>query len=671
MDQIRRQFLSETEDLLEQILADLDELREKRDDGRLRRQLIDGIFRRAHRIKGSAASFGFDELGEIAHDFESMLGAVRAGRPLVSDDMLDTCERAVQAMSENLNLVTSGNASRHSPLSESEEIPATRDTLSADSQRILNDVLTPIWPALTAEEKLRLAEAVAEGSHLRVATASFDSANFQQQFIRLKEKLAAHGDVISTAPTGNANRPDKINFKILFASHADVHEVEADLVGFRVGITEGESAINVSQATAHGETDMPLALRLTPASSPSHFIRTDLDELDKLISSTHELLRLTASALNLTLSQAAIGKRVRRELEKLDVQILRSFKSVEDELIGLRMVSLGPVFQRAARAGRAAARLNNKEIDFEIAGADLRVDKLLRDAIADPLVHLVRNAVDHGIEDADARTRTGKMKRGVVRIEGSNHGSQTRIRVIDDGRGIDTDTISQVAAKNGIIDEGVNLDMARSVRLIFRPGFSSRSSVSTTSGRGVGLDVVETAVEHVGGEVRVKSDDQRGTTFEIRLPVSFGLLRATVISSASNRYCIDASRVLQTREIDASQIVTTEEGDILRSEGELISLIRMRELLGQPSDEAVPLNRLALITFAYQEESGDEALNGLKRIGIVVDRIERTEEVLVRSLGCYAARWPGVGGATQLRDGVVALILDLPRLLQTRGSSEL
>jgi len=318
-----------------------------------------------------------------------------------------------------------------------------------------------------------------------------------------------------------------------------------------------------------------------PRSLPalSNFIRTDLDKLDQLISSTHELLRANSRALDLRLSEQQPTNVARLELEKLNEQIRRSFVNLEDQLINLRMVSLGPTLQRAMRAGRAVARLTGKEIDFEIVGGDLRLDKLLADSIADPLIHLVRNAVDHGIESTGERLQEGKKPRGIVSIEAVSEGSQSRLRVVDDGRGIDPVLVTKAALRLGVLPGDSTLDIERSLRLIFRPGFTTVASPSGISGRGVGLDVVETAVEQVGGEVRVSSNPGRGTTFEIRLPVTFGLVAANVVVSAGNRYCIPAD---QTLGIDAIDVVDGASG------ANQLRQVSMRDLLGQPEEADDP-----------------------------------------------------------------------------------
>lgn len=355
---------------------------------------------------------------------------------------------------------------------------------------------------------------------------------------------------------------------------------------------------------------------------------------------------------------------VQEELERLDVQIRRSFLSVEDKLIGLRMVSLAPVLQRAARAGRAAARLSNKEIDFEVVGSTLKLDKLLSDAIADPLIHLVRNAVDHGIERPEQPAKSAEPKRGRVRIEVTSQGRQTCLRVTDNGRGVNPELVSEAAVNLGVIGRDTLLDMDHSVRMIFRPGFTTLSSASTISGRGVGLDVVETAVEHVGGELRVSSQPGQGSTFEIRLPATFGLLRSTMVVSGGNNFCIDSGQVVGIEVIASSQIEKTADKEALRSESAVVAIVRLRELLGQPVDETESTDLVHVITCEFPEKGSRDDMHRKERVAVVVDKVVGSEEVLVRNLGRHSSRWPGIAGGTELRDGTVALVLDLRRLIQ-------
>ena len=649
MDKTQREFLVEIEDLVEQIFADLDELRATKTDGWARRELIDRIFRRVHSVKGSAASSGLEIVSHIAHEFENLLTEIRAGRVLVDDEVLDTCESAVETLSESLTLATSrivepSHRTLFDRLQAATLNQAAREP--ADSDAKLKNIPFDIWESLDESAKNKLVSIAAEGSPLFVVRTSFDIGNFDAEFFRLKEKLAPFGEVISTSPAVD-ERPDKINFRILYAINTDLQTVETAVSDFAQVVFEEIVSDNDPAAAK----EILSASRALGSARLSNFVRTDLDRLDRLISSTHALLRTTSTTLALAMSQLPVPS---EELHKLNKHIRSSFIGLEDELINLRLVSLGPTLQRAARAGRAAARLEAKEINFEISGADIRLDRLLVEAIADPLIHLVRNAVDHGIETVDERTQAGKLLRGTVRIEAVTEGSQSRLRVADDGRGVDPHFITAAARRLGLFKSDTPLDMEQSLRLIFRPGFTTLASASDISGRGVGLDVVETAVEQVGGELRVSSKPGYGTTFEIRLPVTFGLVATNVIVSAGKHYCIPAN---QTLGIDAIDVIDGASG------ANRIPQVSMRDLLGQPEEPDDSTNRLQLITCQFTDERAGLDNQKTKSVGIVVDEVEAPQEVLVRNLGRHAGRWYGIAGATELRDGTVALVLDLPRLL--------
>jgi two-component system chemotaxis sensor kinase CheA len=336
--------------------------------------------------------------------------------------------------------------------------------------------------------------------------------------------------------------------------------------------------------------------------------------------------------------------------------------ALEEQIINLRMVSVGRTIQRAIRAGRVAARVSGKEIEFSAEGDDLRIDKLLCDAIADPLLHLVRNAVDHGFETSEEHTKAGKKPAGRVRIAACSEGGRARILVSDDGRGIDPEVVSQVAVKLGLIEQGTTLNMDQSLRMIFRPGFSTTTRVSNVSGRGVGLDVVESAVEQAGGAVRVRTQPGKGSEFEIRLPATFGVLRSLVIVVDGFRYCVDAGQIVARLGIGADQIESSAEEESFNWHGEVLSVANMRKLLAQSDGEVKSAGKRDVLIC----ELPDSDAEPFKHIAIVADGIEGTQEVLVRSLGCYAARWIGIAGAAELRDGSVALVLDLPALLIER-----
>jgi two-component system chemotaxis sensor kinase CheA len=310
------------------------------------------------------------------------------------------------------------------------------------------------------------------------------------------------------------------------------------------------------------------------------------------------------------------------------------------DLVDLRMVPIDRALQRAYRAGRSAAIAAGKKIAFEVIGGDIKIDKALSDAIADPLIHLARNAVAHGIETEPERLKAGKDRKGNIRIEASTLLGRTTIKVSDDGRGIDSESISNEAKRLELIAEDARIDLERSVRLIFRAGFSTVSDVSEVSGRGVGLNVVETTIEELGGTIRVKSAPGEGSVFEILLPVTFSLLNAVVVRSARFRNLIDTKHVLSNEAIDDK---TQQQFNLDKLLGfDATDIDNNAELICRVVDSKVPGS-----------------------IVLLVNEVLGTEQVLVRSLGSRGGRWLGVAGAVEMRDGTVALLLDLPALIET------
>jgi two-component system chemotaxis sensor kinase CheA len=320
--------------------------------------------------------------------------------------------------------------------------------------------------------------------------------------------------------------------------------------------------------------------------------------------------------------------------------ISASFMQLTADLVDLRMVPIDRVLQRAYRAGRSAAIAAGKKIAFEVIGGDIKIDKALSDAIADPLIHLARNAVAHGIETEPERLKAGKDRKGNIRIEASTLLGRTTIKVSDDGRGIDSESISNEAKRLDLIAEDARIDLERSVRLIFRAGFSTVSDVSEVSGRGVGLNVVETTIEELGGTIRVKSAPGEGSVFEILLPVTFSLLNAVVVRSARFRNLIDTKHVLSNEAIDDK---TQQQFNLDKLLGfDATDIDNNAELICRVVDSKVPGS-----------------------IVLLVNEVLGTEQVLVRSLGSRGGRWLGVAGAVEMRDGTVVLLLDLPALIET------
>lgn len=645
MTEEQRLFVADAKEIVERVYRDLEQLRKALREGRRRRELAAQIFRRIHTLKGSGGSLGFTPVSQIAHEFEGVLDGARLGRVQLNDNVLDAFEDALDAIARGLLAPPSDepNPGFAPIIQKLNELAAESKTQGVISGKLRSSLPPDIAGSLSEYDLQHAREAVREGAKLFVVSAAFDIETFDRGFRELTKLLGESGEVIATVP-GESATTAEISFRLLYAAELLTGETlrQASLLG-RIESNEIKVARPRSSDTkptvGATETKPP-----TNTEVPDSSVRVELKHLDELISTTGELHRQTANAL------VTLGTPPKSETFEIAARNLRSrFVDLEERLIRLRLVPVGEVLERAAsRAGRIAARQLGKEVEFEIAGGDVGIEKSLADVIADPLLHLVRNAITHGIEDPADRKAAGKKPIGQVKLAASNHSGRIHIAVTDDGRGIDIERIVAAAAAQGI--SSTNLSMDQCLRLIFRPGFSTSSELSDLSGRGIGLDIVDRAMDIAGGEVRVATDRGVGTTFVMILPAALSMIRCLLVRSAGQVYAIDASCLDQSRGMTRDDL----------------PLLQLGSLLGQETGEATAEG--AVVVWKAPSYT-TTPINGTQSYRIALDGVVGIQERLVRSLGRHAARWPGLCGATELLDGTVALVLDLEELIRLRDDS--
>lgn len=654
MEAAQLQFIADAQEIVDQLDHDLEQLRAFRLHGPKRRELAARIFRRVHTLKGSASSLGLNVVSEIAHEFESVLDGMRLGRIPIDDPVLNLFEEATNLIAQTLASPTAGPDQAKRLIPRLHGIAKT----SASQGRIANTLRA----ALPAEVALSLSEydlqhareAVREGTKLFVVSARFRIEDFDQNFRELSKLLGQVGEVIATVP-GEPTTAEEIGFKLLYATDVVTDEIarRAATLG-RIEIT----ALKVEDPAARREVPAPRSAHSSSGDPPAS-VRVELEQLDQVISDASELFRDTTNALS-----AVRGPDNRDVVEAASLHLRRRFVELEERLIKLRLVPLAELLERtAARAGRIAARQLGKEIEFEIVGGDVEIDKMLADAIGEPLMHLVRNAVGHGIESPEERIAAGKNPTGKVTLVAFSEGSRIHISVSDDGRGIDLKRVASVASEHGIADPK-SLSDDQCLRLIFRPGFSTAAEVSEMSGRGIGLDVVDRAMERTGGEVRLRTGPGHGTTFLIIMPAALALVDSIVVQSGQQLYAIETAHVAGQCIPTPDELSQAEDtGNFEWKEGSL-PLIKLSSLVTQRTENG----RQAPTELIICETGGDRFTNiGINRFALAVDKIIGEQEILVRSLGRHGARWTGVTGATELTDGHVALVLDLEALIRASG----
>lgn len=661
MSDEQSQFIADAREIVERLYRDLEQLRSARSHGRQRRELAARIFRRVHTLKGSAGSLGLKFVSEIAHEFEGVLDGVRLGRVEITDAVLDAFEDGVDAIARTLE---SAPAAEPRPVAAA--VIKRLGALAAQSQK-QDTIAGNLRAALPPEIALSLSEydlqhareAIREGAKLFIVAAGFTIETFDQNFRELTKLLGQTGEVISTGP-GAPPKDDEINFRLLYAAELVSTDSlrQAEALG-RIELSEIKLAPSA--------TGVKVAPEAFPAPAPPadmvETVRVDLRQLDELISGASELFRFTTNSL---LSLGAPENKP--AFDSATRHLRRRFVELEERLIKLRLVPAGEVLTRAAaRGGRMAARRLGKEIEFEIVGGDVGIDKSLADTIADPLLHLVRNAVTHGIESPGERQAAGKSPTGKIKLAAFSEGSRIHIAVTDDGRGIDWDRIVAAAAARGITNNASDLSMDQCLRLIFRPGFSTAPDVSEIAGRGIGLDVVDRAMEQAGGEVRVATEPGAGTTFAMIMPSALALVQCLLVQSGDQLYAIESVGLSEEAVPAVNQTGSIENNGRVDWQGESLPLLHLSTLLGQRAGA----NRAGTMIVWQAPDNGAVARadhGGSNRYVLVVDSIKGHQETLVRSLGRHAARWAGVCGAAELFDGNVALVIDLEQLIESAST---
>ena len=658
MDEAQAQFIADAQEIVERLYNDLEQLRPARLHGPQRRELAARVFRRVHTLKGSAGTLGLKSVSEIAHEFEGVLDGVRLGRVEISDEVLDAFDDAVDAMARALETALSTE-----PQSDTTAIRQNLNSIAQKSgkQETIADTLRSVLPAeiarsLSEYDLQHAREAIREGAKLFIVSAGFAIDTFDEKFRELSRLLGQSGEVIATVP-GESGAPDEICFRLLYAAELIANESmrQATTMG-RIEVSELK--LEPSDVTARESPTQPASL-LSPAEVASS-VKIELGRLDELISDASELFRET----NRTLATLN-GPTQSQDVGTTGARLRRQFVELEERLIKLRLVPCAEILERAAmRAGRIAARQLGKQVEFEIAGSEVGIDKALADTIAEPLLHLVRNAVGHGIESPEERASAGKNPTGSVKLAAFSEGSRIHITVTDDGRGIDLDRIVAAAREHGIAGNGAGLTMDQGLRLIFRPGFSTTSEVSELSGRGIGLDVVDRAMGQAGGEVRVATEKGAGTTFVMILPAGLALMRCQTVRCGQGYYGVGSARVIGRRLLDARESAEIQNAKTVEWEGENLPVFILPNLLAEPAEMFTPALQSLIV---WQSDRNRPARRGVpERLGLLVDSIETEHETLVRSLGRHAARWHGIAGAAQLADGNLALILDVEELIKSQ-----
>ncbi len=714
-------FVAEAQEIIDAIGKELLRLEQHRGGGAAAAepdpQIVNAVFRGAHSLKGLAAMFGVERMTGLAHALEDRLDRLRMGREPLDAATLDLLLEAPDLFARIIAEEASGSGPAGT--AEAAGTLAARLRQGGAAPPPAPDALprfdlgSDVLNVLTEYEEHRLRASLAKGTSLFRVRVSYDIATFDRGLTAVNAALKPLGEVIATLPSPEPGDPGIIAFELLFGSRAPLAEIR-EHAGPGAEVLEVPrrdspdpfpgAAPPAPRAATPLPRSMPIGTSMLPAAtsaadptagpspasrlaappggslvppaaggesirSASQAVRVDIHKLDRLMNAVGDLVAVKSSVLRLAerLRAGESAGALATELHRDGRSFERKLNELQAGILEVRMVPLAQVFDKLARMARKASREIGKEVELAVSGGEVELDKLIVEELSDPLMHLVRNAIDHGIEGAEERERLGKPRSGRIGIAASQKGNHVEIAVEDDGRGIDEQRLREVAVERGLATAASMRELARRevMNLIFVPGFSTAREVTALSGRGVGMDVVKNNITRLSGIIELETEQGRGTRFAITLPVTLAIVRALLVAVSGRTYAVPLNGVLEILAIDPADLRTVETREVVTLREQTLPLVRLSRLFRLTGDAPAPAlawppAKLSVVVVGLAQE----------RLGVVVDDVVGQQDVVVKPLGPALERVRGIAGATDLGSRRTILVLDVGAIVDEVLSRE-
>jgi len=648
-----KDFLAEAEDILETANQALLSLENALGAGRTDPDVLNSLFRAVHSFKGLAGMYGLKAPSDLTHKLEFLLDELRLGKIALGRQALDVVLETLSLIGRLVQQVAARQPNEDiSPAIERIDAVLKAKPSVAEGRSLLEQIELDrgILQVLTEYEEYRLKENIRERTNLFMVKASYELVDFEAGIKALNETLKKNGEIICTLPTAGA-QGSGIGFTMVVGTAKDRSSLTAALALPNVTV----EPVAYRQG-AKAEDAKPEAAMLK---SVSNTVRVDIFRLDSLINTVGEM-HLTKNIIGrivkeLRQLQGYTGISV--ELHKAHKNLERKLNELQEGILEVRMVPIGQIFTRLSSVVRKYAKDAGKEIDLQLQGEETELDKLMIEDLADPLMHLIRNAIDHGIEAPEVRQQLGKPEQGSVRLTAFPRGNHVVITVEDDGAGISPEVILAKAVQKGIVesDHGLDpvIDRKDILDLIFLPGFTTRDTVTELSGRGVGMDVVKKNVSRLSGMIDIETEVGMGTRFTLTLPITLAIIKALIVEAAGQVFAIPLNAVLEILQATQDQVRTVETREVIAIREDTVPLLRLTRAFNLSEEQRAGSFYVILVGLAE------------RRLGIVVDGLKDQQEIVIKPLGKRLAEIPGIAGATELGDkrGVV-LVLDVESLVE-------
>jgi len=691
-NQYMEMFLEESREHLQSLNDCLLELEHNPEDA----AVLNEIFRSAHTIKGMSATMGFTEIAELTHEMENVLDLLRKEQLKADEDIVDTIFKCVDTLEQMIENVAGGEngkvdvstlVNKLNAIANGDAAPKPATVSPADSAALVASVLAQTTNNKNAISLNTTDLAVIKSAHISGLQAVHITVTLAESCLlksarayMVMNALDEVGEVVKSVPPADDLEQEKFehSFDIVFLTGMETRKIEDILLSISEIETVTTEIIEADSSAEVDSADKNLAAVPVPAKTvvktvekasekkvtanssnngahdkklkSGQSVRVDIDKLDSLMNLVGELV------INKTrLEQIGNTHRITELVETIE-QMDRVTTDLQSVVMKVRMVPVGQVFNRFPRMVRDLAKELNKEINLTIEGEETELDRTVIDEIGDPLVHLIRNSLDHGIEHPEDRQAKGKSKVGEVGLVARHEGNNVIIMVTDDGKGINPTVIKNKAAEKGLItqEDADAMDDGEAVRLVFLAGFSTADVVTDVSGRGVGMDVVRSKIEALGGLIDVETKIDEGSIFKIKLPLTLAIIQALLVKVQEEIYAIPLGSIDSTINITPDDIKTVQNKEVILLRGQIIPIVRLDNVLNVPQT---------------QEKSGEDLFvvvvhMGERKSGIIVDNLIGQQEIVIKTLGKLLAGLKVISGATVLGNGQVALILDVGTLMQ-------
>ena len=621
-------FRDEAEELLQQLDADLLQLEDFVGSGHADGELVNSLFRALHTIKGSAGMLQFTDVQNVAHRLENLCDLLRKERMPLSESCVDILFAGRDILTDLIDAAVNG---KPAPGGLAEFVARV------DSSVAIYEETSIVIEGASAQE-VSFEEAAAAEEEADVSSeqlAAFEAAVWKQ----VEEARAAQQAAAAPQET-----------------------------------PQEAPAAPLSSAPAEPAAEAPKEQRPERRTNANQTIRVDIERLDLLLNLVGELVinRTRISDIAGTLERTLAEKNgsaahlngsakslapLAKALADSSALLARTTNEIQESIMKVRMVPIGQVFDRFPRMVRDVAKARGKEVQLAISGAETDLDKTIVDEVGEPLMHLLRNCVDHGIESPEERERRGKPRHGTIALNAYHEGNQIIIEVTDDGNGIDLERVRARGIKQGLIGTDDRLTDREIIELIFTPGFSTAEVISDVSGRGVGMDVVKKNISRLKGVFDVNTVPGSGTTFTIKLPLTLAIIQALLVRVVDELYAIPLDSVIESQRVEMADVRTVHGNEVITLRGQVVPLLRVADFF-ELGGERDPEKVMIVIV----------GLQG-RQVGLVVDSFQGEQEIVIKPLSDVVGRIPGISGATILGNGSISLIIDVHSLVSEAYAS--